>query len=111
VVREAVEATVVLLSPVVPHITEELWRRLGHSGSLLNVPWPAHSAEALEVEKRLIVIQVNGKVRGRMEVPATFSEKEIEAEALKSERVRSFIGEKPIKRVIVARNKLVNMVV
>jgi leucyl-tRNA synthetase len=111
VAREAVEAAVVLLSPVVPHITEELWRMMGHSGSLLNVPWPVYRPDALEVEKRLIVIQVNGKVRGRIEVPSTFSEKEIEAEALKSEKVRSFIGDKPIKRVIVARNKLVNMVV
>jgi leucyl-tRNA synthetase len=111
VVREAVESTIVLLSPVVPHITEECWRMLGHHQSLLNVPWPTYKAEALEVEKRLIVIQVNGKVRSRIEVPAHLDQKEIEAEALKDERVQRFIGEKPIKRVIVVQNKLVNVVV
>ena len=63
------------------------------------------------MEKRLIVIQVNGKVRSRIEVPASLTEKDIEAEALKDERFRRFVGEKPIKRVIVVQNKLVNVVV
>jgi leucyl-tRNA synthetase len=111
VVREAVESTVVLLSPVVPHITEECWRMLGHDESLLKVLWPSYKAEALEVEKWLIVIQVNGKVRSRIEVPTSFNSKEIEAEALKDERIRRFVGEKPIKKVIVVQNKLVNVVV
>ncbi|MFH1125180.1 MAG: leucine--tRNA ligase, partial [Pseudomonadota bacterium] len=111
VIKEAVEGTVVLLSPVAPHITEELWGMLGHKESLLTVPWPTYSEEALEVENVLIVLQVNGKVRDRIEVPASFGEKEIEAEALKSERVQGFVGEKPIKKVIVIRNKLVNVVV
>ncbi|MCJ7596861.1 MAG: leucine--tRNA ligase [Desulfobacterales bacterium] len=111
VIKEAVEATVVLLSPVVPHITEELWGMLGHKESLLTVPWPIYSEEALEVENVLIVLQVNGKVRDRIEVPVSFSEKEIEAEALKSERVQGFVGKKPIRKVIVVRHKLVNVVV
>lgn len=111
VLREAVEATVVLLSPVVPHITEECWRTLGHGQSLLNVPWPEYKDEALEVEKRLIVIQVNGKVRSRVEVPTSFNQEEIEAEALKDKKVQRHVGEKPIKRVIVVQNKLVNVVV
>ena len=92
VVKEAVEATVVLLSPVTPHITEELWQMLGHTESLLTVPWPTYREEALEVEKKLIVIQVNGKVRGRMEVPASWDDKQIEQEALRNERVKSFVG-------------------
>ena len=111
VLREAVEATVVLLSPVVPHITEECWRTLGHGESLLNVPWPEYKDEALEVEKRLVVIQVNGKVRSRIEVPTSFNQEEIEAEALKDKKVQRHVGEKPIKRVIVVQNKLVNVVV
>ena len=111
VIKEAVEATVLLLSPVVPHITEELWRMLGHEELLLNVPWPTYRAEALEVAKRLIVLQVNGKVRDRIEVPASFTEKEIEAAALGNERVLSFIGQKPVKKVIVVGQKLVNVVV
>jgi len=76
VVKEAVEATVVLLSPVTPHIAEELWQMLGHPESLLTVPWPTYREEALEVEKKLIVIQVNGKVRGRMEVPASWDDRQ-----------------------------------
>ena len=111
VVREAVESTVVLLSPVVPHITEECWQMLGHHESLLKIPWPNYNAEALEVEKRLIVIQVNGKVRSRIEVPASFDQEQIEAKALKDERIQRFVGEKPIKKVIVVKNKLVNVVV
>jgi leucyl-tRNA synthetase len=111
VIREAAETTIVLLSPVVPHITEELWQILGNRGSLLNVPWPKVTEDALAVEKRLVVIQVNGKVRSRMDVPATFGQKEIEAEALRDERIRQFVGEGPIKRVIVVQKKLVNIVV
>ena len=111
VIKEAVEATVLLLSPVVPHITEELWKMLGHEGLLLEVPWPGYQAEALEVAKRLIVLQVNGKVRDRIEVPASLTEKEIEAAALANERVLSFVGQKPVKKVIVVGQKLVNVVV
>ena len=112
VVKEAVETTIVLLSPVVPHISEELWEMLGHGHeeSLLLVPWPGFRAEALAVEKRLVVIQVNGKVRDRMEVPASYGEKEIEAEALRSERIQGFIAGKTLKRVIVVGQKLVNIV-
>ena len=111
VVKEAVETSVVMLSPVVPHITEELWHMLGHEKSLLTVLWPSYSAKALEVEKRLIVLQVNGKVRSRIEVPASLGQKEMEAEALKDKRVQLFIGERSIKKVIVIQNKLVNVVV
>jgi leucyl-tRNA synthetase len=111
VIREAVEAVIVLLSPVAPHMTEELWRVLGHIRSLLTVPWPRYEEAALEVETRLVVIQVNGKVRGRIEVPASWSDKEIEEEALKNERVKAFIGDQAIKRVIIVRNKLVSIVI
>jgi leucyl-tRNA synthetase len=111
VVKEAVEAAVVLLSPVVPHITEELWRMLGRDDYLLKVSWPGYSEEALEVDKRLIVIQVNGKVRSRIEVPASHGQKEIEAEALADEKIKGYVGEKPIKKVIVVKDKLVNVVV
>ena len=84
---------------------------LGHDSSLLEVPWPSHSEDALQTEKRLVVLQVNGKVRNRIEVPASYGEKEIEKEALADKRVQHFIGEKQIKKVIVVQNKLVNVVV
>jgi leucyl-tRNA synthetase len=111
VVREAVEMVVLLLSPVVPHMTEEMWRMLGHDESLLEVSWPSYRTDALEVEKRLIILQVNGKVRSRIEVPASLGDKEVEKEALKNERIQSFIGDKTVKRVIVVPNKLVNVVI
>ncbi|MFC1819685.1 class I tRNA ligase family protein, partial [Thermodesulfobacteriota bacterium] len=111
VIRETVEAMVLLLSPVAPHITEEMWRMLGHKTSLLNVRWPSYREEALEVEKKLVVLQVNGKVRSRIEVPSSFIKKEIEAAALEDERIKRFIGNKEVKRVIVVRQKLVNVVV
>ncbi len=111
IIREAVEATVILLSPVVPHITEELWHLLGNSESLLRISWPTYRESALEAENRLVVLQVNGKVRSKIEVPASYSEKEIEAEALSDERVRRFIDKQPIKNVIVVQKKLVNVVV
>jgi len=111
VVRRAVETAVVLLSPVVPHITEELWRMLGHQQSLLTVSWPEYNPRALEVDKRLVVLQVNGKVRSRIEVPAIFDDREIEEEALKDEKIQRYVKGKPIKKVIVVQKKLVNVVV
>jgi leucyl-tRNA synthetase len=110
-VREAVEATVVLLSPLVPHITQELWQMLGHNEDLIQVSWPIYDEDALEVEKRLIVLQVNGKVRSRIQVPVSLGDKEIEAEALADERIQHLIQGMPVKKVIVVHNKLVNVVV
>ena len=84
---------------------------LGHETSLLEVAWPSYRTDALEVEKRLIILQVNGKVRSRIEIPASLGDKEVEAEALKDERIQRFIGDKTVKRVIVVPNKLVNVVI
>jgi len=111
VIRESVEATVVLLSPVAPHITEELWRRLGHEGNLIEVPWPVFCENALTTDTMLVVLQVNGKVRSKIEVPASYDEKQIEEFALKDKRVRNFISDKQVKKVIVVKKKLVNVVV
>jgi leucyl-tRNA synthetase len=111
VVREAIETAVVLLSPVVPHITEELWNMLGHDETLLTLRWPAYRPEALEAEIKLVVVQVNGKVRSRIEVPTSYGDEEIKTEALSDERVQRFINGKSIKKVIVVQKKLVNVVV
>ncbi|MBN1850892.1 MAG: leucine--tRNA ligase [Deltaproteobacteria bacterium] len=111
VIREAVEATILLLSPVVPHITEELWQMLGNHSSTLMSPWPRYQEEALQVEKILLVVQVNGKVRSRIEIPASYSDKEIETAALKDDRVLKFVGDQKIKKVIVVKKKLVNVVI
>jgi leucyl-tRNA synthetase len=96
---------------VVPHITEELWKMLGHDETVLKLPWPAYRPEALEVQIKLVVVQVNGKVRSRIEVPASYDEEEIKAEALSDERIQRFVHGKSIKKVIVVKKKLVNVVV
>jgi len=111
VIKRAVESTIILLSPVVPHITEELWHMLGHEESLLEVSWPTYSEDALEVDKKLLVIQVNGKVRSKIEIPVSFSRSEIEKEAMNDERIKNFIDNKKIKKVIVVKQKLVNIVI
>ncbi|MBW2708311.1 MAG: leucine--tRNA ligase [Deltaproteobacteria bacterium] len=110
VVRKAVETTIILLSPVVPHIADELWEMMGYEG-VLNVPWPGYDENALKTEKKLIILQVNGKVRSRIEVPASSSDKEIEALALADEKVQRHVKGKPVRRIIVVQKKLVNMVV
>ena len=111
VMKEAVETMVILLNPVVPHISEELWRELGYKNSLVKLSWPQYGEEFLEKETRIIVVQVNGKVRSRVEAPVSLNEKEIESMALSNERIRKFIGERPIKKVIVVQGKLVNIVI
>jgi len=110
VVREAIEKTVLLLSPIVPHITEEMHRVLGHEDMLLDVTWPTWREDALEVEKITIVIQVNGKVRSRVDVPVSYGEEEVKKAALADERLTQFLAGKEIRKVIVVKNKLVNVV-
>jgi leucyl-tRNA synthetase len=107
--RFAAETAVSLLQPYTPHVCEELWGVLGHS-RLLNEPWPAADEALLVRETVQLVVQVNGKVRDRFEVPAGLPEDELVARARASEKVQSFLnGEEP--RVIVVPDKLVNLVV
>jgi leucyl-tRNA synthetase len=111
VMRFAVETVILLLSPMVPHFSEELWEALGNSGSVLDVPWPDYREEATEEEERLIVVQVNGKVRSRFNAGANEDDETIQAAALADERVVARIGERPVRKVIVVKGKLVNIVV
>ena len=88
VMREAIETVVLLLSPFVPHFAEELWEALGNQESIIKTPWPDYDREAVVEEEILIVIQVNGKLRDRMTIPASYGEEEVKAWALKSERIQ-----------------------
>ncbi len=110
ITREAIETMVVLLSPFVPHFSEELWEVLGNRESILKQPWPEHDREAVVEDEILIVIQVNGKLRDRMTVPASFGEKEIREWALNSERIQKLLEGKKIVRVVFVPQKLVNIV-
>ncbi|MDD2901523.1 MAG: leucine--tRNA ligase [Syntrophales bacterium] len=111
VFREALEAVLKLLYPMVPHITEEIWEALGYNTSLLLAPWPQAQAEALVEAARTVVIQINGKVRNRLVVPAGKSDREIEDLALTDPVVQKWLEGRPPKRVVVARGKLVNIVI
>jgi leucyl-tRNA synthetase len=110
VVREAIETVVILLSPFVPHFSEELWEVLGNRGSMIKHPWPDYDREAVVEEEILIVVQVNGKLRDRMTVPAAYGEEQVKEWALKSERIKQLLGGKPVRRVIFVPQKLVNIV-
>ncbi|MDY6838870.1 MAG: leucine--tRNA ligase [Thermodesulfobacteriota bacterium] len=111
VLRFSLETTVVLLSPLVPHFADELWEALGHTGSVLEVFWPTYRQEAIEEDQILIVVQVNGKVRSRFQVSADTDEERIKAAALADERVVARLAGRPVKKLIVVQNKLVNIVV
>ncbi|SFM97851.1 leucine--tRNA ligase [Thermodesulforhabdus norvegica] len=111
VLRHAVETTVILLSPMVPHITEEIWHELGYDSFLLNQPWPSYDEKAVQEDELLIVIQVNGKVRDRMTVSAGTSEEELKKMALEREKIRQYVDGKEIRKIVVVPGKLVNVVV
>jgi len=108
--REALENLVILLHPFVPHITEELWEALGHTPSLWEVPWPSYDPEAVLEEEMLIVVQVNGKLRDRITVPASWNEERIKEQALQSPKVRRHTEGKEIRRIIYVPKRLVNIV-
>ncbi len=111
VLREGLESIMLLLAPFVPHVASELWEQSGHRERLDQVPWPTYSEAALEEEQLLIVVQVNGKVRGKMTVPAGITQERIEASAMADARVMSFCDGKKIKRVVYVPRRLVNIVV
>jgi len=111
VLRFALETVVQLLSPIVPHMAEELWRKLGHQTSILLAPWPESRKDALKAETHLIVVQVNGKLRSKFSVDANTDEAVIKNLALSADRVKKFIDGKTIRKVIIVKNKLVNIVV
>jgi leucyl-tRNA synthetase len=110
-VHEAVTTTVVLLAPFVPHVASELWEALGAARPLDEVPWPAADERALVAEEVEMVVQVNGRVRGRLTVAPDASEREVLDRAFAEERVQAQIAGKPIQKTLVVPGRLVNIVV
>jgi leucyl-tRNA synthetase len=100
-----------VLAPMVPHVCHELWRSLGHSRAVIDEPWPKVDASALVEDSIEIVVQVNGKLRGRIQVPAQTDSEGVKAAALADENVRKFLGTGAVRKVIVVPGKLVNVVV
>jgi leucyl-tRNA synthetase len=111
VAQEVLEDAVLMLSPIVPHIATALWRELRPGTRLLDQPWPAVDASALVQDSIELVIQVNGKLRGRLSVPASANASEIEAFAMASEAVQKFVNGQAPKKVVVVPGRLVNVVV
>ena len=109
--NEAVDIYLRMLAPVCPHIAEELWEKISRNYSVHTQPWPQVDEAAIIEDKITIPVQVNGKLRDRLVLPADASEEDIKAAALASEAVQKILGGKPPKKVIVAQKKLVNIVV
>lgn len=109
--RMAIRTAVQLSAPLAPHITEELWKALGEEGSVHLSQWPSWDNSKLVSDTMTLAIQVNGKVRAEIDVPAGTDQKEIEKMALQNERVIEFIDGKPVKRVIYVVGRLVNVVI
>jgi len=108
--REAIEAAVLLMAPVVPHICHSLWQALGHNSNVIDQQWPTVDSEALVKSTITLIVQVNGKVRAKLEVPNDAPKEDLETLALADEQVKRFIDEKTVRKIIVIPNKLVNIV-
>ncbi|MCF5384445.1 class I tRNA ligase family protein, partial [Pseudomonas syringae] len=108
--QEGVETVALLLAPITPHISHELWKQLGHNEPVIDAGWPAFDASALVQDSLQLVIQVNGKLRGHIEMPASASREEVEAAARVNENVLRFTDGLTIRKVIVVPGKLVNIV-
>ncbi|MDH5618779.1 MAG: leucine--tRNA ligase [Gammaproteobacteria bacterium] len=109
--HEALEAVVLMLSPMTPHICHALWQTLGHDTALIDHRWPDFDASALELDMIELVVQVNGKLRGRVAVPADAGKDDIEKLAIADDNVQRFLDGKEIRKVIVVPGRLVNIVV
>jgi leucyl-tRNA synthetase len=108
--REAVETVLLLLGPISPHVTEELWAQLGHTTSLFRQPWPTADPAALTRREVTVVLQVDGKVRGRLTVEVDADDERVQGLALADDKVRPWLQGRRVERVVVVANRLVNVV-
>jgi leucyl-tRNA synthetase len=109
--QECLESIVLMLSPIIPHVCDEMWQALGHQEELVQVTWPEFDESALVLDEIQMVVQVNGKLRAKITVAADTPKESIEKLALSEENVSKFIGDKPVRKVIVVPKKLVNIVI
>ncbi len=111
VMREAIDALVVMLSPFSPHTAEELWEMLGHQDGLTRAPWPVFDADVAKADEVVVPVQVNGKVRARLTVPADLDEAALRERVLADASVRAHTDGKTIRKVVIAKGPLVSVVV
>jgi leucyl-tRNA synthetase len=108
--REAAETVILLLGPFCPHIAEELWARLGYRESVFTRRWPTADPDALRKQEVTVIVQVDGRVRGRLRVDVDLAEDRVRQLALGDERVRSWVASRRVEKVVVVPNRLVNIV-
>ena len=111
VLKEAVEALVLMLSPFAPHTAEELWVSLGHAQSLTSAPWPAFDPQVAKADEIVVPVQVNGRLRSRLTVPVDASEEQLREAALADPAVQGYTAGKTVRKVVIAGSRLVNVVV
>ncbi len=111
VIKEAIEAVVVILAPFAPHLGEELWLMIGKEASVFDIAWPEYDKSAIQLDEVEIIIQVNGKVRNKINAPVGIDQEAMKDLALNDEKVKEFIEDKDVVKVIAIPSKLVNIVV
>jgi leucyl-tRNA synthetase len=111
VLSEAINALVLMLSPFAPHTAEELWHLLGHPGGLAKASWPAFDADVAKADEVTVPVQINGKVRARLTVPAGLPDDDLRARALADTAVQGYTSGKSIRKVVVAKGPLVSIVI
>jgi len=110
-IKEAIKTIVVLLAPLVPHIAEELWQKLGNKKSIFKAEWPSYDASSIVEEEVSIIIQINGRVRSKISVAKDTGQDVLKELVLGDDKIKQWIADKPIKKFIVVPNKLTNIVV
>ncbi|MBA7608490.1 Leucine--tRNA ligase [subsurface metagenome] len=108
--KEAIDTLMLLLAPTAPHLAEELWTRTGHPYSIHNQPFPEWDEGLVAEEQFTLVIQVNGRLRDRVTVPITITEEEARELALSRERIRTYLKDGEVARIIYVPRRLVNIV-
>ncbi len=111
ILRFSVRNITMLISPFAPHIAEELWREAGHQESIFNEAWPEWDEETAKEEEIELVIQINGKVRAKAAIPAGLDDEAIKEKAFSEPKIREYIKDKPLKKVIIVKGRLVNIVI
>jgi leucyl-tRNA synthetase len=109
--KETFSKLITMLAPIAPHLCEELWQALGNKDSIFKAVWPKYDPQLLVEEKFMIVIQVNGKVRAKIEVPADIQDDKLKELVLRDEKIKSWLQNKPIKNFITVPRKLINIVI
>jgi leucyl-tRNA synthetase len=108
--KDSLERMLILLSPFAPHLAEELWQKLGHNESIFKASWPLYDPELAKEEKINLIVQINGKMRDKIEVVPGISEEEAKSLALSSDKIKGWLKGQEPKKVIFVEGRLVNIV-